>query len=168
MVFPGRRIIAAYGHPGTPSLGILGEQDAAASVTRIGKLADQYAQLLPGEKVLKAFEIIVTVAANNTDDTYSTKFPIEKVSSWVDTITAAGGYVMLDLQPGRQDFLTQAKLYEPLLKRPNVGLALDPEWRRDSESGRQPERCVLLRRKQYTASPDENRPVAGAEIRPAR
>ncbi len=129
MVFPGRRMIAAYGHPGTPSLGILGEQDAQATVTRIGTLADEYSRLLPGEKVLKAFEIIITVAANNTDDTYSTKFPIEKIEPWIDTITAAGGYAMLDLQPGRQDFLTQAKLYEPLLKRPNVGLALDPEWR---------------------------------------
>lgn len=38
-------------------------------------------------------------------------------------------YVVLDLQPGHADFLTQAKLFEDLLKRPNVGLALDPEWR---------------------------------------
>ena len=36
---------------------------------------------------------------------------------------------MLDLQPGRDDFLTQAKAYEELLRRPWVGLALDPEWR---------------------------------------
>ena len=36
---------------------------------------------------------------------------------------------MLDLQPGRTDFLTQAKLYAELLKQPHVGLALDPEWR---------------------------------------
>lgn len=35
---------------------------------------------------------------------------------------------MLDLQPGRASFLEQAKLYEGLLKRPNVGLALDAEW----------------------------------------
>ena len=38
-------------------------------------------------------------------------------------------YVVLDLQPGRTDFLTQAKRYEPLLALPHVGLALDPEWR---------------------------------------
>jgi len=36
---------------------------------------------------------------------------------------------VLDLQPGRTDFLTQAKRYAPLLQLPNVGLALDPEWR---------------------------------------
>ena len=38
-------------------------------------------------------------------------------------------YVVLDLQPGRSDFLSQAKLFEDYLKEPNVGLALDPEWR---------------------------------------
>jgi hypothetical protein len=38
-------------------------------------------------------------------------------------------YVLLDLQAGRASLLAQAKLYEPLLKLPNVGLALDPEWK---------------------------------------
>ncbi len=35
--------------------------------------------------------------------------------------------VVIDLQPGRSDFLTQAKQYESLLVKPKVGLA--PEWR---------------------------------------
>ena len=40
-----------------------------------------------------------------------------------------GVYVILDLQPGRTDFLTQAKRYEEFLRLPHVGLALDSEWR---------------------------------------
>jgi hypothetical protein len=48
---------------------------------------------------------------------------------WVEAAEEAGVYVLLDLQPGRSDFLTQARAYEELLKRPWVGLALDPEWR---------------------------------------
>ena len=44
-------------------------------------------------------------------------------------MTEAGGYVIIDLQPGSADFLEQAKYDEELLKRPNVGLALDPEWK---------------------------------------
>jgi len=43
---------------------------------------------------------------------------------------------VLDLQPGRANFLDQAKLYEPLLRLPHVGLALDPEWR--LKPGQQP------------------------------
>ena len=37
--------------------------------------------------------------------------------------------MILDLQPGRDDFLSQAVQYEELLLLPFVGLALDPEWR---------------------------------------
>ncbi|MDT0351663.1 hypothetical protein [Pseudonocardia charpentierae] len=47
----------------------------------------------------------------------------------VDAAKGAGVYVVLDLQPGRTDFLTQARHYEELLAEPHVGLALDPKWR---------------------------------------
>ena len=40
-----------------------------------------------------------------------------------------GFYVVLDLQPGRASLLDQARTYEPLLAMPNVGLALDAEWK---------------------------------------
>ena len=43
--------------------------------------------------------------------------------------TKAGLYVTLDLQPGRASLLAQAKIYRSLLKLPDVGLALDPEWK---------------------------------------
>ena len=38
-------------------------------------------------------------------------------------------YVILDLQPGRASLLAQAQRYRSLLARPDVGLALDPEWK---------------------------------------
>ena len=41
--------------------------------------------------------------------------------------------MVLDLQPGRTDFLTQAQHYTELLEEPHVGLALDPEWRLEPE-----------------------------------
>ena len=47
----------------------------------------------------------------------------------MDAIVDAGGYAVIDLQPGQGSFLEQAKLYQDLLKRPNVGLALDAEWK---------------------------------------
>jgi len=48
---------------------------------------------------------------------------------WVRRATAAGMYVVLDLQPGRDSLLAQARRYKSLLERPDVGLALDPEWK---------------------------------------
>jgi hypothetical protein len=54
---------------------------------------------------------------------------VASLRPWVKRATAAGLYVILDLQPGRASLLAQAKVYQPLLKLPDVGLALDPEWK---------------------------------------
>jgi hypothetical protein len=37
--------------------------------------------------------------------------------------------MILDIQPGYEDFPTAARRLEPYLEQPDVGLALDPEWR---------------------------------------
>ena len=128
--FPGRRYVALYGTPEYPALGVLGEQDLPGSIARAQELAAEY-QVHTDDVVVPAFEIIVTVAHRyaGDDGNYSTEFPAETFVPWVEAALEDGVYVVLDLQPGRTDFLTQAKLYEQLLLYPNVGLALDPEWR---------------------------------------
>ena len=129
--FPAHCMVALYGHPEGPALGMLGEQPPAQSVERVKKLVEQYQALLPDEHVMGAFEIIATVASASAgdDDDYSRETPIDALLPLIDAAEENDIYVVLDLQPGRTDFLTQAKLYEELLKRPHVGLALDPEWR---------------------------------------
>ncbi len=128
--FPGRRMVALYGHPGTASLGVLGEQSTAATVARAADLAREYGRLTD-TPVVPAFELIATVATRSKgkDGTYSVRTPVRRLLPWVQAAEHAGTYVVLDLQPGRSDFLDQAKRYEELLRRPWVGLALDPEWR---------------------------------------
>lgn len=129
--FPGRTMIALYGHPQTPALGMMGEQPPAQAVTRLGKLVEEYRLVLGERPVMGSFEIITTVASSSatSDGDYSYETPIDLIMPWVEAAEAADIYVVLDLQPGRTDFLTQAKRYAPLLERPWVGLALDPEWR---------------------------------------
>ena len=128
--YPGRRMVALYGHPQTAALGMLGEQSATAAVERVTALAARYATLTE-TPVVPAFELIATVASGSAqkDGSYSRRTPVRTLLPWVRAAEAAGVYVVLDLQPGRDDFLTQAKAYEELLRRPWVGLALDPEWR---------------------------------------
>jgi hypothetical protein len=130
LALAGRRMIALYGNPTIASLGSLGEQGLDASVARVKELAASYdaASDLP---VVPAFEIITTVASTTpgSDGNYSSETEIGGLRPYVDAAKAAGIYVVLDLQPGRTDFLTQAKRYEELLAEPHVGLALDPEWR---------------------------------------
>ena len=123
-------MIALYGHPQTKALGMLGEQPPDQAVRRARSLAKEYTALSK-EPVIPAFELIASVAsqAAGEDGSYSRRTPIEVLLPWVEAAEQAGIYVVIDLQPGRTDFLTQAKFYEPLLRRPSVGLALDPEWR---------------------------------------
>lgn len=130
LALPGKHYTAMYGHPGTPSLGVLGEQGVKASIQRVERLARKYRRVSKAEFV-PTFEIIATVASGGPgkDKDYSQEASIKRLTPLVDAAEKAGVYVILDLQPGRTDFLTQAKRYRSLLERPHVGLALDPEWR---------------------------------------
>jgi hypothetical protein len=130
LLFPGRMIVALYGHPGSGALGVLGEQDLTASIDRARAHAAPYESLVD-VPVVPAFEIIATVASSaaGPDGDYSAETDPAELRPWVEAAGEAGLYVVLDLQPGRTDFVTQAERYRSLLELPYVGLALDPEWR---------------------------------------
>lgn len=130
VLFPMRRIVALYGAPGTPALGALGQQDLSATIARAKAVAAQYSAVSK-VPVIPAFEIIATIAQGSAgpSGTYSSETSVGALQPWVRAATKAGMYVTLDLQPGRTNFLTQAKHYQSLLKMPRVGLALDPEWK---------------------------------------
>ena len=130
LLFPGHVFVALYGTPGAPGLGVLGEQGLPETLARAAQTAAAY-EPLTDRTVVPMLEIIATVAAGaaGSDGNYSNEISVDTLRPWVEAAGEAGMYVVLDLQPGRTDFLTQAKLYEPLLSLPHVGLALDPEWR---------------------------------------
>jgi hypothetical protein len=128
LVLP-RIMVALYGNPLTTALGALGEQGPADSATRVQGMAAQFSA--SEAPVMPTFEIITTVAAGGPggDGDYSNEMGNDVIQPWIDIGEQQGVYVILDLQPGRSDFLSQAKLYEEELLNPHVGLALDPEWR---------------------------------------
>lgn len=130
LVFGGKRYVALYGSPHNGALGVLGEQGVEETVARAGETAASYGALTD-EKVIGALEIIVTVASGGPggDGNYSTEWDPEGFKPLIEAAQAAGQYVVLDFQPGRSEFLSQVKAYEELLAYPNVGVALDPEWR---------------------------------------
>lgn len=130
LVFPGRHMVATYGHPGSPVLGVMGETGPEEAAAHAQDLAEQY-QALTDTPVIPAFEIIASVAQASPGprDDYTEPAPVDVLRPYVDAMTEIGGYVIIDLQPGRADFVEQARFYEELLLEPNVGLALDPEWK---------------------------------------
>ncbi len=128
-LFPDRRLVAFYGNPATPNLGVLGQQGPEATIERLVPIAAAYGG--DGVPTVPTFEIIVTVASARAggDGDYSDEMSPDDLAPWIDLAGEQGLYVVLDLQPGRTDFLTQAMRYEEFLRLPHVGLALDPEWR---------------------------------------
>ena len=137
LVFPGRRMIATYGHPSGPALGQMGEKPPAEAVGVVKDWANQYQQLTD-DTIIPAFEVIATVASSDPGDdgNFTNESDPEELVPYIDAITEAGGYAVIDLQPGLTTFKEQAVRYEELLKRPNVGLALDAEWK--LQPGQQP------------------------------
>jgi hypothetical protein len=125
-----KRYVALYGTPGTPALGVLGEQDVPATIARAQQTAAPY-DAMTDDTVVPTLEIIATVAsaAPEPDGSYSRGRSVDELRPLVEAAAEAGQAVVIDLQPGRTDFLTQAQRYADLLAYPHVGLALDPEWR---------------------------------------
>jgi hypothetical protein len=130
LLFPTHMMVAIYGTPGAPVLGVLGEQGLQASIDRARRHAAGYEELTD-KPVLPAFELIATVASGSkgSDGNYSNELSRGRMLEWATAAGEAGMYAILDLQPGHTDFVTQAKRYEEVLQLPWVGLALDPEWR---------------------------------------
>ena len=130
VLFPGRRLVALYGHPGAPSLGVLGEQGVTAAIRRAEQVARPY-RALSTAPVVPSFEIIATVAQRSagSDGDYSAESSVASLRPWVEAAGRHGMFVLLDLQPGRAGLLDQAVRYAELLRLPHVGLAVDPEWK---------------------------------------
>ena len=125
----GMLYVALYGHPGSSTLGVLGEQGVEQAVARARRVAGAYASF--GRPVVPTFEIIATVASSSagSDGDYSNEFASSRFQPWIDAARAHGLHVILDLQPGRATFPSQAREIGALLAQRNVSLALDPEWR---------------------------------------
>ncbi|SNQ48386.1 conserved hypothetical protein [Frankia canadensis] len=128
-LLPAYRIVAHYGSAGGGALGVLGEGTPDQAARRVLAAAAPFAA--GGRPVQPAMELITTVASASPgpDGLYSSTLPDSAVQAYLDTARAHRMLLILDLQPGRGRFLDQARRYERFLREPDVGLALDPEWK---------------------------------------
>ena len=127
-IFPAYRVVAYYGTAGNSTLGVLGEGKPDKMLPKLRAAAKPFAG---DRKVQVAYELIASVAqaAPGADGDYSQMIPLDRIQQYVDQARRNKVLVILDLQPGRGDFLPQARALERFLVQPHVGLALDPEWR---------------------------------------
>jgi hypothetical protein len=187
-VFPDHRLVGYSGYPGSPALGRLGVGALDDRATEITALASEYAA---GRRPLPVLELIATVvhAKPGPDGLYRTRIDQEIVRRHLDAARRHGAILLLNIQPGRAAFLDEVKHWEPWLREPDVGLALDPEWAvkagqvpgtvfgRTTGRGRDPRACaqglqaVLRRGHRHGAADDADpgaRTHAAAGIHPLR
>jgi hypothetical protein len=125
-IFPDYRVVAFYGAPQDDELGELGIGTPDSAARRLEKQARPYAR---GRKVLPALELITVVAASSSNDgRYSTRQSTATIQRYLDAARRHKALLLLDIQPGRADFLEEVEWLRPFLEQPDVSLALDPEW----------------------------------------
>jgi hypothetical protein len=125
----GRFLVAYYGTAETGALGVLGETSPDEMQHRVHRAAQPFAR--KRQPVQVVYELIVSIADRypGKGGDYSHDIARAEVQKYIDAAHRHDALLLLDIQPGRSDFLTSAKRWAWALKDPYVGLALDPEWR---------------------------------------
>jgi len=126
----GRRLVAFYGTPLGPGLGILGRYDVTTTLTLLDAQVQAYRDLDPNVETIPAFHMVVTIAdaSPGEDGDYNHRVPTDTIRTWIDAAQTAGAWAILDVQAGRADLMTELAWLEPFLYEPNVYLAVDPEF----------------------------------------
>jgi hypothetical protein len=141
-ILPARRIIAFYGTPRSTRMGILGELPPDVMMARLEQVAAEWNAADPGTPAAPALHLIATVAHGQpgVDGKYRIRHGadvIDKVIGWAAT---RGWLVFLDIQVGQSTVEAELPRLLPWLARPNVHLALDPEFA--MKDGRLPGRYI--------------------------
>ncbi len=120
------RLVAFYGSPTGPSLGILGDWPREQMHQQLLSTVATY-EPFTDRPILPTFHLITTVA-NPHPPLYRHHVGIEQIEEWVAAARELETAVILDIQPGRADLLSEFGRLEHLLYEPHVHFAIDPEF----------------------------------------
>ena len=125
-LFPDYRLVGFCGTPGAPELGEL-QGNFPKETKELETKAAPYAQ---GRPLLPVFELIAVVVQSGAgpDGKYRRRVDDSIVNAYLRAARKSKALLLLNIQPGQSDFLTEVKSFESYLREPDVGVALDPEW----------------------------------------
>lgn len=130
-IFPRYRLFGYSGYPGAEALGRLGIGNIDDRMVEMEKRGQPYRA---GRELMPVMELIATIVHGSPgkDGMYRTRVDDAIISDWLATARKHKAILLLNIQPGRADFLDELKYFEKWLKEPDVGVALDPEWAVDA------------------------------------
>ena len=129
-LLPSHRIVAYYGNPLDPRMGVLGQGSPQQMLARLSQQAAAYQALDPSLPVVKALELVASVAqaAPGPHGAYSLLMPPSLIKAELKLARSAHALLILDIQVGHSTVASQVQYLKPFLKQPDVELALDPEF----------------------------------------
>lgn len=129
-ILPGKRIVAFYGNPLSPRMGILGQCDKEELLRRLREEVKAWEAADPTTEVQPALHLIAVVAQGTPGRAgkyrkLMTDALVREVYSWA---REAGALLFIDIQTGHEDIRTLLPRFEWILKNPDVHLGMDPEF----------------------------------------
>jgi hypothetical protein len=129
-LLPSHRIVAFYGNPLSKRMGVLGAYPVDTMLARLDHEVAEWQSADTATPVIPALHLIAVVAQGGpgADGKYRARMPdtlVERVFSWAARRNAL---LFLDVQPGKSTVEAELPRLAPFLSRPNVHLALDPEF----------------------------------------
>ncbi|MGA7669836.1 MAG: hypothetical protein WBW04_05405 [Nitrolancea sp.] len=129
-IFQNCQVIAYYGFPDVPQMGIVGEYDTDTLVQKLRAQAQAYDDVNGSRGVAPAIHLIYAVAqADQTaDGTYLARMSDDMVNQWIGIAEKYDLLLILDIQMGSSSVEQEFPHVLPFLKNPRVHLGLDPEF----------------------------------------
>ncbi len=129
-ILPAKRIVAFYGNPLSPRMGILGEIAPERMLARLDTITREWHDADPDTPVQPALHLITVVAQEKPgrDGQYRIRMDsalIEKVYRWAQSRNAI---LFLDIQAGYSTIEQELPRLLPWLTRPDIHLGIDPEF----------------------------------------
>jgi hypothetical protein len=127
-LFPRYRLVGYSGGEGSEAFGRLGVGDLDDRIGNLEQRARSYAT--SGRQPLPVLELITVVARARPgpDGEYRSQIDDAQITRYLAAARRHKALLLLNIQPGRADFLTEVKGLQRWLAEPDVGIALDPEW----------------------------------------
>lgn len=129
-MLPAKRIVAFYGNPLSKKMGILGQLPPDSMLAKLDREVAAWNAADPTTPVQPALHMIAVVAQHEPGKSgkYRTRMDsalLEKVYGWAQSKNAL---LFLDIQIGQGTLQEELPRLTPFLKRPDVHLAIDPEF----------------------------------------
>ena len=124
------QVVAFYGHPGVPAMGVLGHGTPAEVAEQVAVWAGHYDRLNGPRGAIGAYHLITGVAQANptSDGLWLNRLSHDRIAEYVEAAREHGMLLFLDTQIGWSDPVAEVKLLESFLREPFVHIALDPEF----------------------------------------